>query len=300
MSAAPPDPAFHFYYYALENGYYEQEGFKVDVEAIPVETNSLRAVAAGDRDAGNPGTASTLKAIGSGAKLRIAASFWSADYLIMAKQEIPDLKGLEGHTMAVSGVGAAVHTFATLMMQQRGVDPDKVSWVAPGSSAARMQALVGGRTDAAILSSTFTAQAMSSSNRFHVITDSVNDLPNYPWCCEVVSENFATTKPELTQGLVNALSRAVRWMYRNPDDALRISQKLLPDTPSDALAGTIRRLIDKHIVNETGVITPERFNGLAGWMASTNQLPQKVRYEDAVLTQFTDAALKKLGPGVNG
>jgi len=44
------DPAFHFYYYALENGFYQQEGFQVDIQAIPVETNALRAVASGDMD----------------------------------------------------------------------------------------------------------------------------------------------------------------------------------------------------------------------------------------------------------
>ncbi len=296
MSAAPPDPAFHFYYYALENGFYQQEGFQVEMQAIPVETNALRAVASGDMDAGNPGTVSTIKALRGTGKIRIAGSFWSADYLIVAKKEIPDLKALEGRTMAVSGVGAAVHTFSTLMMQKRGVDPNKVQWVAPGSSSARMQALVGGRTDAAILSSTFTAQAMREAGRFHVIADSVEDMPDYPWCCEIVRQDFAASRPELAQGLITALSRAVRWMYKNPDDAALISQKLLPDTPKDALAMTVRRLIDKKIVNETGVISRQRFDGLVQWLVSTNQLDQPVRYEDAVLTQFVDGALSKLGP----
>lgn len=299
MSAAPPDPAFHFYYYALENGFYQQEGFQVEMQAIPVETNALRAVASGDMDAGNPGTVSTIKAIRGGGKIKIAGSFWSADYLIVAKKDIPDLKALEGRTMAVSGVGAAVHTFSVLMMQKRGVDPNKVQWVAPGSSASRMQALVGGRTDAAILSSTFMAQAMKEPGRFHAIADSTTDMPNWPWCCEIVRQDFATSKPELAQGLVTALSRAVRWMYKNPADAARISQKLLPDTDKDALAATVNRLVEKRIVNETGAITRERFDGLVQWLTSTNQLDQPVRFEDAVTSQFTDGARSKLGPGVD-
>jgi ABC-type nitrate/sulfonate/bicarbonate transport system substrate-binding protein len=299
MSAAPPDPAFHFYYYALENGFYEQEGFKIEMQAIPVETNALRAVASGDMDAGNPGTVTTIKAIRGGGKIRIVGSFWSADYLIVAKKEIPDLKALEGRTMAVSGVGAAVHTFSVLMMQKRGADPNKVQWVAPGSSASRMQALVAGRTDAAILSSTFTAQAMKQPGRFHAIADSTADMPNYPWCCEIVRQDVAASKPDLAQGLITALSRAVRWMYRNPADAVLISQKLLPDTPKDALAATVQRLIEKRIVNETGMITRERFDGLVEWLASTNQLDQPVRFEDAVSTRFIDGALRKLGPGTN-
>ncbi len=299
MSSAPPDPALHYWYYALENGFYQQEGFKVEMQAIPVETNALRAVATGEMDAGNPGTVSTIKAIRAGGKVKIVGSCYSADYLIVAKKDIPDLKALEGRTMAISGLGAAVHTFSLLMMEKHKVDPTKVQWVAPGSSASRMQALVGGRTDAAILSSTFTAQAMKDPGRFHVIADSVTDMPNYPWVCDVVGQSFMTSKPDLAQGLVTALSRAARWMYKNPADAATISHKLLPDTPKEALVETVQRLIKSRIVNETGRITRERYDGLVQWLMATKQIDQPVRFEDAVTTQFTDAAYTKLGPGVD-
>ena len=114
-----------------------------------------------------------------------------------------------------------------------------------------------------------------------------------------VGQGFITSKPDLTQGLVTALSRAVRWMYKNPADAALISQKLLPDTPKEALTETVQRLIKSRIVNETGRITRERYDGLVQWLVTTKQLDQPVRFEDAVTTQFTDAAYSKLGPGVD-
>jgi len=144
--------------------------------------------------------------------------------LIVAKNDIADLKSLEGRTMAISGVGAAVHTFATLMMQKRGVDVSKVVWSHP--EAVRPDAGArGGRTDAAILSSTFTAQALNATGRFHVIADSANDLPNYPWCCEIVrrtSQQIRSIDSRSDQCAVPCGTLDVS----KSADATRMSQKL--------------------------------------------------------------------------
>lgn len=295
LSAFPPDPAFHFYYYALENDFYKQEGLDVKIDAIPVETNAVRATAAGDADATCPGAASTIKVIGSGAKLKVAGNFWGADYFIVAKNDIQDLKGLEGRTVAVSAPGAAVHTYSVIMMQKRGVDPTKVQWVGAGSAASRFQALLGGRVDAAIISSTFASQAMGRGG-YRIVADTAEDLPDWCWTLDVVSDDLLTRRPEAAQGLVTAYSRAVRWMYQHPDDAALISQKLLPDVPKDALTATVHRLVDKKIVRQTGDVRASAFNGIVDWLKGQGEIEKSIAYQDAVASNLAQVALEKLGP----
>jgi NitT/TauT family transport system substrate-binding protein len=296
ISSAPPDPAAHFYYYAQENGFYRQEGLDVELTPIPVETNALRAIAAGEAQGGNPGSVSTLRAMRAGGRVRIGAAFAGVDYLIVAKSDVADVKGLEGRTMAISGLNAATHTFALVMLQRRSVDVSRINWVAAGSSAARLTALLAGRVDAAILSSTFAATAMQRGSAYKSVADSVDDMPAYPWIVDILSQEFLRAQPQASQGLFTALSRAVRWMRANPDDALAISRRLLPDMPADALGVTVRRLIDRRIISDTGVVTPEAFDGLVQWLVSTNQLDQPVRFADAVEPQLIQGALATLGP----
>jgi NitT/TauT family transport system substrate-binding protein len=295
ISSAPPDPAAHYYYYALENGFYGQEGLDVELQPIPVETNALRAIAAGEAHGGNPGSVSTVRAMRAGGRVKIGAAFASADYLIVAKSDVADVKALEGRTMAISGLNAATHTFAMVMLQQRQVDLSRVSWVAAGSSAARLAALLAGRVDAAILSSTFAATALQRGG-YKAIADSVDDLPAYPWIADILSQEFLRAQPDASQALFTALTRAVRWLHANPNDALAISRRLLPDMPADALAVTVRRLVDRRIISQTGAVTREAFDGLVQWMVTTNQLDQPVRYEDAVEPQLVQAATTRLGP----
>jgi NitT/TauT family transport system substrate-binding protein len=294
-TAAPPDPAFHFYYYAQENGFYKEEGLDVELEALPVETNAVRATAAGDADATGPGAASTIKAIRGGAKLKIVANFWGSDYLIVAKNDIADLKALEGRTMAVSAPGAAVHTYSVMMMTKRGVDPGQVQWVGAGSSASRTQALIGGRVDAAIISSTFAAVAMAHG-KYRIVADSSDDLPDWCWTFEVVHRDLLEKRPEAAQGLVNAYSRAVRWMYANPDQALAISQTILPDVPKDALSLTIHRLIAKKIVRQAGDVRRSAYDGVAHWLVEQGEIDATVDYATAVAPELIQRAIDKLGP----
>ena len=41
----PPDPTAHYFYYAQENGFYRQRGLNLDIQLLPDDQTSLRALA---------------------------------------------------------------------------------------------------------------------------------------------------------------------------------------------------------------------------------------------------------------
>jgi NitT/TauT family transport system substrate-binding protein len=296
VGTAPPDPGCHYFYYANENGYYAAEGIDVEFQNFPAETTAVRALVAGAGDVCWAGPVSQLTAIKSGAKIKVLSCVAPRlDYLVVAKNEITSVKSLEGHAVAVSAPGAISQIVPRLELEKVGGDQSKVTWVPLGNSGSRLQALVAKRVDAAPLNSGYADRA-AKYDFLHIIADAATDLPNFLWGFEGVLAATVEKKHDALQAFVTATVRGARWAMKNPNEAALISEKILPDTSKELLEVTAKAYAAKKFWNASGAMPREAWSFTIDWMVKNGDLDRPYRYEDIVLAEFTDGAVKKLGP----
>ncbi len=236
----PPDPITHLLYYAREIGAYRKQGLDVEIRELAGEPLALRALLAGQGDIVLSGTPQALAAMNGGAKIRAISAFFSKpDYVVVGDKSISRMSALSGRTVGVSQVGAVSQLIPFVMVKQDGGDPRAVRWVPAGGSINRLQALAAKKLDAVPLNSSFVPRALGYDH-VHVIGDAMQQLPDFLYGVELTTTDTWQQKRAELLAWTRALSDAAQWFYSHPDEAVKISQSLLPDVPPAEIDQGIR------------------------------------------------------------
>jgi ABC-type nitrate/sulfonate/bicarbonate transport system substrate-binding protein len=91
------------------------------------------------------------KAVEGGEDIIFVGGMDSLAYYVVSTADINSLKDFEGKPFGISRIGAISHTIPVYMMQQAGVDINKVQWVAIGGTGERARALLAGRIVGGVL-----------------------------------------------------------------------------------------------------------------------------------------------------
>jgi NitT/TauT family transport system substrate-binding protein len=254
-TTSPPDPAFHYYYYALENGFYRKHGLDVEIKALQAESTNMRALLAGEGDIGAAlGAPPPLRAADAGAQLKCIASYTlKLDYLIIGDKGIPDLKALEGRSFAIAQVNTLSQLVPSLMIKRAGGDPSKVKWVSVGNSAARLQAAIANRVDAAIVNAALTTKA-AAYQRLYTLGSAADSLPDFLYTWDVTTAELYRKKPAAFAAYAAATSEGIRWAMANRDKALAISKRVLPDVPEPEVEAAINEFMVKNFWSASGIV----------------------------------------------
>jgi ABC-type nitrate/sulfonate/bicarbonate transport system substrate-binding protein len=295
IGTAPPDLTLQTYHFAEANGFYKAEGIEVKLDAYNGDATAMRALTAGEADVAALGLAIPLKAIEQGARVKVLfASAPKMDYLLVAQKGINSAKDLEGKNVGISGPGAVSYQVPLLMVKAAGGDPAKVNFVAVGGSAARTLALIGKKIDGAVLNTSF-AHRTFKYDYLHPIGDAAKDLPNFIYVVEIANEKVIQQKRAALQAFVNGTLRGARWALQNPEAAIKISEKILPDVAKDEIAAGIRGFAKSEYYNVNGLLRKEAWDFTVEELVKGGEIKQRLSYADHVLPEFSEAAVKKLG-----
>jgi ABC-type nitrate/sulfonate/bicarbonate transport system substrate-binding protein len=170
------------------------------------------------------------------------------------------------------------------MMEQAGSDPDRAQWVAIGNSAARVQAMIAGTVDATITTASFVPRLLRYP-KYRVIADAGKELPNMAYTWEIAGEKALAQKRAALRAFVAATARAVERASANPDDAVALSAKLLPDADRDGIVTGIRGYIANGFWSRSGALPKAVVDFTVAALRKAGQLDRAVAYEDFVLLQ---------------
>jgi NitT/TauT family transport system substrate-binding protein len=179
--------------------------------------------------------ASSVSAILKGAPLKVI--YTNSDHpgyeLWSSSPDVKTLADLAGKTIAVQSRGDTMEIAARLALEQHGVDPDSVSYIAVGyGSAQRLAALQTGSTAAAILGIADVVQLKNAGPTGHLLANIRDDV-------EMLYTGLATSDQELQQHrdrvkrLLQATLKGREYYKAFKDETLAILGKY-NDRPRDA------------------------------------------------------------------
>jgi NitT/TauT family transport system substrate-binding protein len=284
---APPEPASHYFQYALQNGFYKKHGVDLELRAISGTANALRATVAGEVDICWIDAWTGLQARESGARVKVLSAFCpKLDYSIVGLKEIKGLRDLADRSIAIGIVGGSTQSIPRIMAQKAGADINQIRWLSVGNNAARAQSLIAKRVDATMVTSTYVTRLLTYDH-LHLIADAAKELPDIIYTFEVASEANLTKKRKAFEGFVRATAEGVRWAIANPDKAAEISVATLPDLPHDETRNAIKNYAARKFWESNGVLPQKSLSATVEMMMGSGQLKQPIAYGDFVATEFT-------------
>lgn len=218
---------------AREMGLFTKYGLEVEPIFLRGGQMATQALVAGDPPIVNIGT--VVQASLQGYNLVLVAAVESYyDQIVFARKGINKLEDLRGKRFGISGFGAATHHASNMLFKHLGMEPNKdVTIIAGGPDAERLGAMMSGKMDATMFTSSSSAPARKQGfNELFQIADLK---------IEVQGNGFATSKSYISSNrdtVKNALKgfvEAIYFVYANKPEAQKVFAKYMRTTDKEVL-----------------------------------------------------------------
>jgi len=283
VTTSPPDPACHFFYYAKEKGFFREAGLDVDIKSVSSPANVVRAALAGEADVVWVDAASSLKARDAGAKLKCVGSFTpQVDFTIVANENITSVAQLPGKRFAIAAIGGSTYLLPRMMMERAGADVNKVNWLSLGSASARAQALLAGTVDATIVATTFVPKLLAANPKLKIVDTVSATLPDMLYAWNITTEDVLAKKKAQLQRFMRANSTAIKWAEANVDEAIAVSQQVVPNADKEEFASSIRSYVARKYWAPEGIVSRKKFDFTVSSLKAADVLKSDLKFDDVV------------------
>jgi ABC-type nitrate/sulfonate/bicarbonate transport system substrate-binding protein len=200
-------------------GYLRELGLQAETLNIADGSKLIGALLSGSSDICMlAGFGQVLPAIEKGGKLKVLAGAGLLDEhaIYSAKPEIRKVKDLEGRTVATGSPGALLHQLVVAVLQKKGVDIKKVTFVNVGSSADVFRAVVAKTVDAGPALSDVYDQQVKYGVHSLADGDLWNELPEFTYQASYASGQAIAEKRDVLVRTLAAYCKLYRYV-QSPD-----------------------------------------------------------------------------------
>ena len=166
-------------------------------------------------------------------------SIWSVS--VLKDGPIHSFADLKGKRIGVTALGSAGITYGEALAKEAGLDPKRdIAFISVGAGAQAMTSMRQRLVDALIFSSEATAKFEVAGLPLHYLPMS-GGFATFPDVGILAKQGMIAKEPKIIAGFARALAKGYEFTMANPEAAVRISWKLVPEaepktgTPDDIL-----------------------------------------------------------------
>jgi NitT/TauT family transport system substrate-binding protein len=210
---------------ALRQGFYQQEGFDIELIVVSSGIPAVQAVVAGDLDFTTTGNVATLAALRGMPIRNVMVSSIATDQTLLVRPEIRRVEDLKGKMLGVAGIRSISDVSIRLLLTKYGLVPDvDVTIVTLGGSGVRLTALQGGKVDGTLLSAPQNKAAVKMGFRELIF---MKDLRGVPSGSLSTSVRKIQTDSDSIVRAIRVTLRALRFIKANKEETLKLMSKEL-------------------------------------------------------------------------
>ena len=295
-SLSPPSIDSVTPYVAIEKGFFKKYGLDVQMLEFRGDATHTKALLSGEVDVSiNTGATSGIVSASKGARI----SLWVVPqpvtpyHFVARKESGTTLKALVGKSVAVSGIGAISYHIPRIVLERRGIDPEKFKYVAVGSPADRFKALVAGKIDATVVTNTEAAKLAG----YPEIVNLVNVpkvVPEIPYEFGMAKDEYIQKNADTLYKLAKAIIEANRWIAANKSGTVEVARKILPDETAETL-GKAYDMADPRLWGVNGDISEASYKYTVDFLLKVGYMEKPVPFGKFFDRRFVDRAVKELG-----
>ena len=194
-------------------------------------------------------------------------------YALIGKPTIKSLADLKGKVISVGGPKDITRIYVERMLAPSGVKPGEFDMVFAGATSARVQALLSGAVDAAILLPPFNFQATAQG--FNELGLTVDFAPELPFSGTVVNNGWAKAHPALLSRVLAAHAKSVAWFYQDANRAEAVKMMVaVSSLKQDDVEKAYDFFRKGKFFEPTGKISRKKLGALVDALTSLGDIPQ--------------------------
>lgn len=296
--ATPPTTYALPHFVAQDLGWLKQRGVDVEEVWLTGDANALRALLSGAGNIAAPGSFPTYSVVAEGGRIK-AIGAWQplVDYVLVAREGIATLKDVAGTRVAAASIGGLTTELPRMLLQKHGIDVGRTSFFSVGGHEARLQAVVAGKADAALVSLLYAAHGQRMA-KLNIVADVAREFPGLGYSYLVVNERDLAN-PDTRRAFETYVRAAViegsRFIVKNPDRAAEIMHKRTPSVDLDLIKDVVRALVKAKVWGVNGGIDPEVTTFTARLAVTLKAAPREVKADELLDRSLVERVLAEVG-----
>jgi NitT/TauT family transport system substrate-binding protein len=296
LPTSPPVITTAGAYFALEQGFFRQEGLDVEIVPYPGSVTVVRALLSRQVDIALTDPATTFLAYVNGAPLKIiAGAVEKGTDVVVAASGIGSIADLKGKRFGISDPGGQGHSQARLLAAKHGLNPDDIQYLAIGGPVARAQALLLNRVDATSMTILILKPILEAidAGRVKVLTSLGDEFPDLPTAYDITRDDMIRERPLIFTRFLRAEIRGYRWAQQNPDAAAQVAGKYIREVEPAVMVRGIREISKLYGVN--GGVSAATVEGAQRLLVQLGIIRRVIDAPEVLATQFVDQAVRTVG-----
>ncbi len=279
-------------YLAINNGYFEEEGLKINLILTSGADAVMSAVLSGDADIGFSGTEATIYVYNGGEKdyIKTFAGLTQKDGSFLVSRKKYDnftLEDLKGKTIIGGRIGGMPEMTFEWALRQNNIDPKKDVNIDTSIAFSAMEgAFIGGTGDFVTL---FEPNALSvEKNGYGYVVAYIGELGgNVPYTAYNARTSYIENNKDIIKKFTKAINKGLEFVKNNSEE--KIAECIIdffPDTSMNDLIKIVKRYKDGNVWKENITINEEEFKHIQDIMKASNELDNYVEYNKLIFNEF--------------
>ena len=285
-------------YVAIEKGYFEKEGIKLELTTGFGADKTATAVISGDADIAFMGPEATIYQFNEG----------NADYLInfaqltqragnfvvsRNKEEDFQWENLKGKKVIGGRPGGMPEMVFEYVLKKHGMNPQKdIDLVQNIDFANTSGAFVSGKADYTIEFEP-SATLIEEQGAGYVVASVGKESGYVPYTAYSVKKSYLESHKELLEAFTRAIEKGQQYVNTHtPEEIAASIQTQFSETDTATITTIIRRYQKQDTWKRDLVFSEDSFTLLLDILESAGQLEKRPDYQDVVTTEYAEKALQ--------
>ena len=274
------------FYVAIENGYFEEEGIKIDLMLVSGSDNVAASVLSGDTEVGLAGPESAIYVYLGKEKnyLQVFSGLTKRDgqFILSRTNKNFDWENLYGKEILVGRSSGMPALSFLRALENKGIDKNKVNINYSIEFAELSGSFIGGEGDYVNLFEPLASKLEDNKNGY--VVESVGQVSGeFPYTAFYARKSYIKDNKDLLVKFTNAIKKGMDYTLNNDSNVIaKVISKQFVDTKIDDLSTMIDRYQKSDAWLNTPYVEEEFYNTLVDLLKKNNLIDGTVYYKDLV------------------
>ncbi|HPT92006.1 MAG TPA: ABC transporter substrate-binding protein [Acetivibrio sp.] len=288
-------------YVALNLGFFEEEGLKIDLTTGQGADKVMTSVLSGQADIGFSGPEAAIYVYNEGKQDHavVFAQLTKRDgsFLVGRKPE-PDFKwsNVRDKTIIGGRKGGVPEMTLEYVLKKNNLIPGVDVYVDTSVQFALMAgAFTGGQGDYVTLFEP-VASTLEKEGKGYIVASIGEESGEIPYTAYYASKSYIEKNKDVIQKFTNAIYKGQMWVdSHTPEEIAEVIQPSFPDSDLETLTTVAKRYKETDAWSKDPVLKSESLQLLQKVMSLAGELEKEAPYEAIVTTEFAEKAIESIG-----
>lgn len=281
-------------YVALSQGYFEEEGLKIDLTTGSGADSVMTAVLSNQVDIGFAGPEASIYVYNQGSTdyPKVFAQLTKRDGSFLVSREKNDnfkWTDVKKSVIIPGRVGGVPNMTLQYVLRKNGIDIEKDVTLDTSISFDLMAgAFSAGNADYVALFEP-TASATENANAGYIVSSIGAETDEVTYTTYFATSSYVDKNGDVIQSFTNAINKGLKWVKEHSAEEIADAiSEYFPDTDRALLVKVVQNYIDIDPWNTTPVVSEKGFDLLQTIMEQAGQLDKRANFSDVVDNSFAE------------